>query len=177
MGLKSHNFKRRREMAVSKLVPIVRQDGEGEQLWFHGGGVHTWKATSAETGGVFILFEDVMTSGKMTPLHTHPGADETMIMLDGEVLLHIEGEELRLGTRGVAVVPRGVPHAFLVISETATMLCLETPGGSEAFYRGASVPATREILDASPVDFARIRESAQRNGGIEILGPPPFAMK
>jgi hypothetical protein len=24
------------------------------------------------------------------------------------------------------------------------------------------------------VDFARVRASAERNGGIEILGPPPF---
>ena len=38
------------EMAMNKVVSIVRADGEGEKLWFYGGGVHTWKATSAETG-------------------------------------------------------------------------------------------------------------------------------
>jgi hypothetical protein len=65
----------------------------------------------------------------------------------------------------------------MVTSETARMLVLETPGGSEAFYRGASVTATDEVLAAAPVDMARIQESAKQNGGIEIVGPPPFAAR
>src|SRR6059036_3507525 len=162
-------------MAMTHVVPIVRADGEGEQLWFYGGGIHTWLATSAETGGAFLLFDDVMTRGKTTPLHSHPEVDETLYMLEGEILVHIDGREQRLGPRGVAVFPRRVPHAFLVTSETARMLCLETLGTSEAFYRGASEPLTRSLEDRAPVDFDRVRAAAARNGGIEILGPPPFA--
>ena len=161
-------------MISSKVVPIVRVAGEGERLWFYGGGLHIWKATAAETAGAFLLFEDVMSRGKTTPLHTHPQVDETLYVLEGEVLLHIAGEEQRLGAGGVAMAPRGVPHAFLVTSETARILFLETPGTSEAFYRGASEPATPELEAAGPVDFGRVRASAERNGGIEILGPPPF---
>jgi quercetin dioxygenase-like cupin family protein len=160
--------------STSTAVPIVRQDGEGERLWFYGGGVHTWKATERETEGAFILFEAVMSRGKVTPLHTHP-CDETMIVLEGELLVHVQGEEYQLGRQGVLMAPRGVPHAFMVTSETATMLVLETPGGSEAFYRGASVTATEEIVAAAPVDMARVQRSAKENGGIEIVGPPPFA--
>ena len=161
-------------MQTGKVVSIVRAAGEGERLWFYGGGLHTWKATAAETGGAFLLFEDVMSRGKTTPLHTHPQVDETLYVLDGEILVHIDGDEQRLGSGGVAVFARGVPHAFLVTSETARILCLETPGSSEAFYRGASEPATAELEISAPVDFARVRASAERNGGIEILGPPPF---
>ena len=161
-------------MAASKLVPIVRAADQGERLWFYGGGLHIWKATASETGGAFLLFEDVMSRGKTTPLHTHPQVDETLYVLEGEILLHIDGEEQRVGSGGVALAPRGVPHAFLVTSETARILFLGTPGSSEAFYRGASEPATRELENAAPVDFARVRKSAERNGGIEILGPPPF---
>ena len=161
-------------MLASKLVPIVRSVGEGERLWFYGGGLHVWKASAKETGGAFLLFEDVMARGKTTPLHTHPLVDETLYVLEGEVLLHIDGKEERIGSGGMAIAPRGVPHAFLVTSETARILFLETPGSSEAFYRGASEPATPELETAAPVDFARVRASAERNGGIEILGPPPF---
>ena len=82
-----------------------------------------------------------------------------------------------MGRLGVLVAPRGVPHAFMVTSETARMLVLETPGGSEAFYRGASVTATDDILAAAPVDMVRVQRSAKENGGIEIVGPPPFASK
>lgn len=160
--------------SLGTAVPVVRQDGQGDRLWFYGGGVHTWKATETETGGAFILFEALMTRGKVTPLHTH-ACDETMIVLEGELLVHLDGEEYRLGERGVLMAPRGVPHAFMVTSETSRMLVLETPGGSEAFYRGASVIATEDVLAAAPVDMTRVQQSAKQNGGIEIVGPPPFA--
>ena len=162
--------------STSTAVRVVRQDGEGERLWFYGGGVHTWKATQKETRGSFILFEAVMTRGKVTPLHTHP-CDETMIVLEGELLVHVQGDEYVVGRHGVLMAPRGVPHAFMVTSETARMLVLETPGSSEAFYRGASVAATQDILVAAPVDMARVQQSAMENGGIEIVGPPPFVGK
>jgi quercetin dioxygenase-like cupin family protein len=162
-------------MTTSKTAPVVRAAGEGERLWFYGGGVHTWKATAAETGGAFLLFEDVMSKGKTTPLHIHPQVDETLYMLEGEILLHIDGAERRVGPGGMVMAPRGVPHAFLVTSETARILFLETPGSSEAFYRGASEPATSDLEASAPVDLARVRASAEQNGGLEILGPPPFA--
>lgn len=162
-------------MATRKVVPIVRTDDECEKLWFYGGGVHTWLATSSETGGVFLLFDDVMTKGKTTPLHLHAEVDETLYVLDGEILVHIDGEERKVGRASVAMFPRGVPHAFLVTSETARLLCLETPGSSEAFYRGASEPLTLNLQTTAPVDFDRVRASAARNGGIDILGPPPFS--
>jgi quercetin dioxygenase-like cupin family protein len=165
---------RRSAMAMSKVSPIVRAEGEGEKLWFYGGGVHIWLATSAETGGAFLLFDDVLTRGKTTPLHSHAEVDETLYVLEGGILVHIDGREQTLGTGGVAMFPRGVPHAFLVTSERARILCLETPGSSEAFYRGASEPLTPALEASAPVDFDRVRASAARNGGIEILGPPPF---
>jgi mannose-6-phosphate isomerase-like protein (cupin superfamily) len=115
-----------------------------------------------------------MSRGKVTPLHTHP-CDETMVVLEGELLVHVQGEEYLVARNGVLVAPRGVPHAFMVTSETARMLVLETPGGSEAFYRGASVTATDDILASAPLDMSRVQQSAKQNGGIEIVGPPPFA--
>jgi quercetin dioxygenase-like cupin family protein len=163
------------KVAVIKGVPIVRADGEGEKRWFYGGGLHTWKASAEETGGAFLLFEDSLSFGKTTPLHTHPEADETIYMLDGEILLHVDGRELRLGSRGIAVAQRGVPHAFLVTSKTARMLCLQTPGICEAFFRGASEPADSGFETQGPVDFARVYASAKEHGGIEIIGPPPFS--
>jgi quercetin dioxygenase-like cupin family protein len=160
---------------MSAGVPIVRADGEGEHLRFFGGGVLTMKATAAETGGAFLLFEDSMTRGKTTPLHIHAHEDETLYVLEGELLVHIDGREYPVGPLGVAVAPRGVPHAFLVTSETARVLTLQTPGSAEAFYRGASEPAGPDAAVGGPIDFARVRESAERSGGMQIVGPPPFA--
>jgi quercetin dioxygenase-like cupin family protein len=159
---------------MTNAVPIIRQADEGERWWFAGGGVFTWKATAEETGGAFLMFEDRMTRGKTTPLHLHPEEDEAAYVLSGELLVHIEGREHRVGEGGLFVAPRGIPHAFLVTSEEAHILALQTPGTGERFYREAGEPA-RSPEDASRYDWARLREVAERSGTIEVLGPSPFA--
>ena len=153
---------------MKTLAATVRESGEGERRWFCGGGLMTWKVTAEEAGGAFLMFEDQLDVGKVTPLHQHPDADETFYLLEGEILLEIEGEQRKLHAGGVAVLPRGVPHAFKVTTATR-MLCVQTPGSGEAFYRLASESAP------TPVDFDRIRVAAMETGAIEILGPPPFS--
>lgn len=71
---------------------IVRACGEGEKRWHFGGGLHTWKATTEETNGAFLFFEDHMQQGKVTPIHIHPDADEMFYVLEGEIIVHLEGE-------------------------------------------------------------------------------------
>jgi mannose-6-phosphate isomerase-like protein (cupin superfamily) len=157
---------------------LVRAKEDGERRWFFGGGLHIWKATADETDGAFLLFEDRMDHGKVTPLHLHPDSDETMIVLEGEILTHLDGEERTVSTGGIASAPRGVPHAFKVSgADGARLLCLHTPGCCQAFYWDASEPVSSDDsrgIEAGPVDMGRVQESAKRNSGIEILGPPPF---
>ena len=161
-------------MSATTIPPLlVRNSAEAERRWFFGGGVHTWLAKAEDTAGTFLLCEQEMGQGKLTPLHTHP-ADETLYVLDGELLLHLDGHEFPVTAGGMALAPRGVPHAFKVVSDGARILCLHTPGTCEAFYLGASEPIDADTT-SGPVDFDRVAASGQLNGGIEILGPPPFA--
>lgn len=160
---------------MSTASPIIRHDGDGEQMWFAGGGVFTWKATSAETGGAFTLIEDRMQRGKVTPLHVHPHMDETVYVLEGELLVHSDGEERRVGAGGLFFAPRGLPHAFMVTSETARILALTTPGSGEDFYRAAGEPVTSPADASRPPDWARLRKAAERSASIELRGPAPFA--
>ena len=163
---------------MTTAISVIRQDGEGEHLWFAGGGLFTMKATSAETGGAFSLFEDREVLGKPTPLHLHPNDDEVLYVLEGEILAYIHGEERRVGEHGVFVAPRGVPHAFLVTSKTARLLCLTVPGTgwAEVQYRELCEPASPDAVPGSrPANMAKVREVAGRSDTIEILGPPPFA--
>jgi quercetin dioxygenase-like cupin family protein len=154
-------------------APLVRNADEAERRWFYGGGLHSWLVREHEVGDGFLLFEDTVEPGKRTPLHTHPGADETFYLLDGSIVLHVDGTEHELRTGGVAVVPRDVPHAFMAQADGARMLCLHTPGGGEEFYRSASVPAISGE-PAPPVDFDKIRAAAVATGTMTIVGPPPF---
>lgn len=112
----------------------------------------------------------------MTPLHLRPDEEEAIYVIEGELLVHVDGKNHSLAAGGLCVAPRGVPHAFLVTSKTARVLATLAPGRAEAFYRGASESATTDGDVSGPVDFDRLRLSAERNGGIEILGPPPFDM-
>lgn len=156
---------------------LVRASEEGERRWFFGGGEHIWKATAAETDGAFLLFEDRLDHGKVTPLHLHPDSDETMIVLEGEILMHLDGHDHVVGPGGIASAPRGAPHAFMVSGlDGARLLCLHTPGCCQDFYWDASEPidASDNSHDERRVDMNRVQASAMKNGGIEILGPPPF---
>ncbi|MGH9274663.1 MAG: cupin domain-containing protein [Acidimicrobiales bacterium] len=156
---------------MSTPVPIIRAAGEGDKQSFFGGGLHTWKLLAEDTGGAFFLFEDVMEKGKTTPLHKHPDADETVYVLEGEIVVNVDGIETHIGPGGMSYVPKGVPHAFLVVADGTRTLCMQTPGVGQAFYRGASEPAVDGAADI--VDIARLKASAEENPGVELLGPPP----
>jgi quercetin dioxygenase-like cupin family protein len=158
---------------MTTTAPLVRNADETERRWFYGGGLHSWLVREHEVGGGFLLFEDTVEPGKRTPLHTHPGAEETFYLLAGSMVLHLDGTERELRAGGVAVVPRDVPHAFMAGPDGARMLCLHTPGGGEDFYRTASEPVV-EGEPALPVDFDKIRQAAVATGTMKVVGPPPF---
>ena len=154
---------------------VIVQKDLGARRWFFGGGVHTWKVTADQSGGSLLLFEDDLVAGKCTPLHQHPESEETFVVLEGEILLHVDGVDTVVGAGGISMVPRGVPHAFLVTSPVARMLTVMTPGGTcQAFFEGASIPL-EEGQSGGTVDFDQVMASAQRTGGMVALGPPPFA--
>src|SRR6266849_590676 len=124
---------------------LVRATEDGERRWFFGGGLHIWKATADDTDGAFLLFEDRVDHGKVTPLHLHPDSDETMIVLDGEILMHLDGDEHMVRAGGIR------------------LLSLHTPGCCQAFYWDASEPVPdgdRRGIDAGPVDMSRVQASA-----------------
>ena len=156
---------------MSAMKTIVHDGGEGEKLWFHGGGVHTWKVCAEDTQGAIGMFEDTLERGKTTPLHTHPESDEIVYVLEGEILVHAQGSPRTVGKGGVVLNPRGVPHAFVVTSERARILSIVTPATQvEAFYRKASTPG-----ESGAVDFGKVGAAAKETGATVILGPPPFA--
>ena len=113
---------------MSMTKSIIRQDGDGERRPVRRRRGFTMKASAEETAGAFILFEDLVVRGKTTPMHLHPNEDETIYVLDGELLVDMDGEQQRVGQNGVFVAPRGVPHAFLVTSDTARLPACKHPG-------------------------------------------------
>src|SRR5215213_7132248 len=98
---------------MSNAIPVVATQQAGESVWF-GGGLVTFKVTSEQSGGQFCLIEHAASRGKTTPLHLHSDHDETVYVIEGEMLLHIDGIEHTAGTGSVIWIPRGTPHALLI---------------------------------------------------------------
>ena len=156
-------------------APYALGSEDGEALWFFGMLV-TMKATAEQTGGEFLLIEELAPRGTATPLHVHPTDDESFYILEGELTFYLEdGQPIPASAGSFVHIPKGyVPHAFQVDSETARFLVLTRPP-HEHFIRAAAEPAqSRTLPPASPPDMEKVGAAAAKYG-VEILGPPPGA--
>jgi quercetin dioxygenase-like cupin family protein len=120
----------------------------------------------ADSNGEFALFESSGARGHTAPTHRHRHASETFIVLDGELLVQVGDDRRSAGAGDVALLPRGLPHTFVVVSPTARYLTLHTPAGFDDFVRAVSDLAA----DGRAADRAALVAVAADHG-IEILGP------
>jgi quercetin dioxygenase-like cupin family protein len=145
----------------------------GDAIWFNGA-LQNIKVPGQWSGDAFSLVEVTSTEGRATGLHTDP-SHETFYLLEGEILFHVDGEEHQAQAGETVAIRRGVPHAFLVTSETARFLVVNAPGGQDRFFRAGGEPAaSRDFASAPPPDHARTAAAAHAHG-VTLLGPPPFA--
>ena len=144
----------------------------GEALWFFGS-LATFKATAEQTGGAFMLLEQLAPGGMATPLHVQPDDHESFYVMEGELTFYLEDAKPIPASAGSFVhIPKGVAHAFQVDSETARILNLSTPQ-HERFYRAAGEPAQgRTLPPEGPIDMEKVTSAAQ-GYGVKLLGPPP----
>lgn len=158
------------------METIVRHRDEGPATWFLNGLVTT-KASAAETSGAYALVDTLVSAAGNAPRHLHLDEEEAFFMLDGEIEFDI-GEATVLATPGTyALAPRGVPHAFRVLTDTARMLVITSrpgsapAGGFHPFTAAAGTPATTPVLPApSAPDPAALTALAAEHG-ITIFPP------
>jgi quercetin dioxygenase-like cupin family protein len=119
--------------ALNVIEPFELETGEGERLRF--GEVEVLlKASAADTGGAFTLFEE--REPVDTPLHVHANEDELFYVLEGEHLFQVGERELRAGPGDLVFAPRGIPHAQRrVIPKAGRVLVLTSPAGLEGFFK------------------------------------------
>lgn len=145
----------------------------GDAIWFNGA-LQSVKLPGEWSDDALSLVEVTSTAGRATGLHADP-SNETFYVLEGEMLFHVDGAEHRAQPGQTVAIRRGVPHAFLIVSETVRFLVMNTPGTQERFFRAGGEPAlTRDFADAPPPNPERTRAAAHEYG-VELLGPPPFA--
>lgn len=110
-------------------APFFRTPGAGQVLDVLGT-THIYKATAAETGGAFSLWEAVIPPGGGAPPHTHAHEDESFYVLSGELLVELEGDAAphRVAPGGFFFGARGRRYAFRNVGDQpAHVLILSTP--------------------------------------------------
>jgi mannose-6-phosphate isomerase-like protein (cupin superfamily) len=114
---------------IATAEPFVREPAAGSTLNVLGV-THIYKATGAETGGSFSLWEAVVPPGAGAPPHTHSREDEAFFVLSGELTIEFGDEPVpyRLVPGGFFFGARGQRHSIRNVgNEPARVLILSAP--------------------------------------------------
>lgn len=140
------------------------------------GATMTITADGEDTSGEFSVADMLAPPGFENGLHTH-GPAEIFHVIDGEMLLHVDGETQYLTAGMTGHVSGNVPHGMRVEGDDVLrVLVVMTPAGPEDFFRavgepadGRDLPEPREVTDADLEALFAIGEEH----GFEFLGPLP----
>jgi quercetin dioxygenase-like cupin family protein len=103
-----------------------------------GGGARTTPLVGPSTGArVFINGITSFDPGVAIPFHSH-NCEESVVLLEGEAVMEIDGEEYQLQVLDTTWIPANVSHRFRNLSRTKPMKIL---------WIYAAVDATRTLTD------------------------------
>ncbi len=163
---------------ISRIDAFTQSAGDAETLWCFAELQHVL-AGGERTGEAFSVVAHEAPEGHSPPWHRQPHDDETFYVLDGKIDFWVEDPSRppqRAGTGALVSIPRGTPHSFRIASASARWLSLHTPAGHERFYRASGQPAPQPGLPPTGEPDMAAVQSAAREHGVELLGPPPGSM-
>ena len=109
-----------------------------------GGGARTTPLVTPSIGATaFINGITSFAPGSAIPFHSH-NCEESVMLLEGEAMLEIDGQEIRLQPLDTTWIPPNVSHRFRNLSTTEPM---------RIFWIYARVDATRTITETGQTHF------------------------
>jgi quercetin dioxygenase-like cupin family protein len=154
-------------MPTTTLRPKFLAPDEGLRLQSGPGRDLVFKVTGEETSGAFDYFVVEVAPHGGPPLHVHHTQEEALHVLSGRFKVRVGDEESVVEQGGFVLMPSGLPHAFLNLTdEDAEVVVVYTPGGGHRFYEELG-PLTR---NGTP-DRAAVAACFERHG-LTLLGPP-----
>ncbi|ARP85178.1 cupin domain-containing protein [Bordetella genomosp. 9] len=121
------------------------------QAYERGGGARTIPLVTAGAGATaFINGITEFAPGTAIPFHSH-NCEESVMLLEGDAMLDIDGESHRLKPMDTTWIPPNVPHRFRNLSDTQPMKIL---------WIYASIHATRTLTESgvtNPVALEHIK--------------------
>lgn len=123
-----------------------------EHLGWLGEGATQLLVDSPQAGGPVALSRAAVTAGTASPVHAHARLDEVVVLLRGSATVRAGDERFELGAGGVAFLPRGVAHAYHVVSEADLVVVqLPAPGTQDVapYVAAAHQQEAFEWIDGS----------------------------
>ena len=114
--------------------PIIVPPGGGNEFMI-GGGSFIHKVNSKDTNGAFSVMELVTPPGSGVDLHVHELEDEFVSLLEGEIEVTLGDQKMKAVPGVMALLPRGIPHAFTNIGETDSRVIVTIlPGNFDNYF-------------------------------------------
>lgn len=112
--------------------------------------------------GVWRSSRYASSANPFVPRHIRANADEIVYVLDGHLIVNLDGAFVEVFAGSCITLPRNVEHCYRVVSVKARLLVIVTPAGFEGYYREIS------MLNSSEVEH--LVTTAGRYG-VTITGP------
>ena len=122
------------------------------------------------TAGRLALITATTQRGAEPPCHRHHWEDELLYVLEGDLVVWVDGKWSIAPVGEAVFIPRGCEHTFAVLSDHARVLMLYTPAGFEGLYRDLKAQTVWATPDNH--DIERWVATAARYG-CEITAPHP----
>lgn len=118
------------------------------------GNTTTVKVTGADSGGSYVLYDQILNPGSGVPPHIHTREDEIFFVLEGEVEFLANDQVITARAGDVVHAPRDVPHAYKGVGATpARLRFMAMPAEIEGmFAQLASWPSDQ------PPDMTKLAE-------------------
>lgn len=158
------------KIAGNHAEAYIARAGSNEVWWFDS--LVDVKLTASQTDGHTGLWLAQARRGAASPIHVHHREDEQFFMIDGEVRVIVGDQRIDARAGDFIFLPREIPHAYIVTSETARLAGMVTPGGFESFFTDLGTPVVPGEPEAPPPSIERMASTAA-SYGIDIVGPPP----
>ena len=114
--------------------PIIVPPGGGHEFMI-GDGSFIHKVNSKDTNGVFSVMEILTPPGSGIDLHVHEREDEFVSLLEGEIEVTLGDQTMKAVSGVMALLPRGIPHGFTNIGDTASRLSVTIlPGDFDNYF-------------------------------------------
>jgi quercetin dioxygenase-like cupin family protein len=141
-------------------------------LWWLGGRL-TIKLTGADSDGRIGQFFIEDPHGTSAPLHVQTQEEEEFFVLEGRMRFVVGEQRIDAGPGDIVLLPRGIPHTYVVTSERAKALVTVAPAGFEQFFADLGVPVEQGVPRPQlPPPSPEAMGQALEPYGCRLVGPP-----